>query len=59
MNTYECFYKDKRYTVTASTSYAAQCKCAADNRIPEKKRHAITVVLAAKEGEPVVHLPLI
>jgi len=57
-NGYVCFYKGKRFEVHADTSYEAQKKCAAENKIPDKKQYLITVVLAEKDGEEVVHLPL-
>jgi hypothetical protein len=55
MNGYVGFYKNKRFEVEAESSYAAQCKIAAENNI--KKRWQITVVLAEKDGEQVTHKP--
>jgi hypothetical protein len=55
MNGYICFYKGKRYEIHAESSYAAQQKCAAEHKI--KKAHEITVVLAEKDDQPVIHTP--
>lgn len=56
MNGYIGFYKGKRYEVEAETSFQAQCKIADKHRI--KKRYEITMVLAEKDGEQVVHKPM-
>lgn len=56
MNGYVCIHKSKRYEVNANTSYEAQCKCAEQNGI--KKRYEITVMLAEKNGEQVIHSPV-
>jgi hypothetical protein len=56
MNGYICFYKGKQFEVYANTSYEAQRKCAKENNI--KKSYEITVVLAEKEGDQVVHKPI-
>ena len=55
-NGYVCFYRGKRYEVYAETTYDAQVRCACENRI--KKRSEIAVVLAEKDGKPVVHAPM-
>lgn len=57
-NGYVCFYESKRIEVTSDTSYHAQLKAAEMLKVKPKNRHKITVVLAEKDGEPVVHLPL-
>ena len=44
MNTYECFYKTKRTTITASTSYAAQQSAAI--YFKTRKGYEVAVVLA-------------
>ncbi|MHB0858422.1 MAG: hypothetical protein ACYC5M_12720 [Anaerolineae bacterium] len=56
MNKYVAFYKDKEIVVSAETSYAAQMKAAEQFKI--KRTYAVTVVLAERDGEPVVHIPL-
>jgi hypothetical protein len=53
MNTYEAFYKGKRISVQANTSYEAQQKAAA--QFKAKKSYDVTVMLAAKGDEVVVH----
>lgn len=56
MNTYHAFYKGKTIEIEAETSYKAQL--AAASKFKAKKSYEVTVVLVAKEGVPVVHLPL-
>lgn len=55
MNVYICFYQGKRYEVLANSSYGAQKKCAAENKI--KNGYEIGVVLAEKDGIQVIHKP--
>jgi hypothetical protein len=54
MFAYECFYKDKRTTVTALRSIDAQEKAA--KLFKARKQWEVTVVLAADQrGNPVTH----
>jgi hypothetical protein len=53
MNTYIAYYKGKQIAVSAATSYEAQQKAALVFKA--RKSYDVTVVLAAKEGAPVVH----
>lgn len=53
MNGYVCFYKGKRIEILAETSAQAQTKAAA--KLKAKKPWEVTVVLAEKNGEQVVH----
>ncbi len=53
MNGYVCFYKSKRVEVYADTSHQAQLKAAGMLKV--KKAYEITVMLAEKNGEAVVH----
>lgn len=53
MNGYIAFWRGKRIEVYASTSYEAQQKAAA--LFKAKKAYEVTVVLAERAGEPVVH----
>jgi len=53
MNGYVCFYKGKRVEVYADTSYAAQQKAAAMLKV--KKSYEVTVMLAEKSGQQVIH----
>lgn len=55
MNGYVAFYKGKRAEVYADTSFQAQEIAA--KQFKAKKRHEVTVVLAEKNGEQVVHTP--
>jgi hypothetical protein len=55
MNKYIAFYKSKQLEVEAEGSYPAQQKAA--TLFHAKKSWEVTVVLAEKDGQPVVHLP--
>ena len=55
MNTYEAFYRKRRMTVHGWTSRAAQEDAA--KAFKARKVWEVTVVLAAKDGEPVTHDP--
>lgn len=57
MNDYVCFYKGKRHEVIASTALDAQD--AAALYFKAKKAYQVTVILAEREGQPVVHDPAI
>lgn len=57
MNGYIAFYRGKRIEVQADTSYAAQQLAAA--QFQARKTHEVTVVLAEKGGQQVVHNPAI
>lgn len=58
MNGYVCFYKQKRIEVRAESTYAAQKKAAEILRVSERNRYKITVTLAEKDGQQIVHSPL-
>lgn len=53
MNGYVCFFKGKRIEVYANTSYDAQKKAAEIFRA--KKSYEVTVVIAEKDGAPIIH----
>ena len=53
MNGYICFYKSKKVEVMADSSYEAQQKAAKQLKV--KKAYEITVCLAEKNGEQVIH----
>jgi hypothetical protein len=55
MFTYLAFYKGKQITVNALRTYDAQLIAA--KLFKAKKSYEITVMLAAKDGEPVIHHP--
>ncbi len=52
-NGYVCFYKQKRTEIYAYTIFEAQEKAAAFFKA--KKRHEVSVMLAEKAGEQVIH----
>ena len=54
MNTYKAFYNSRTMEVKANTSYEAQCKAALFFRVG-RKTWLVTVMLLAKDEEPVVH----
>jgi len=56
MNGYIAFYKNRKIEVYAETSYEAQQKAA--EIFKAKKSYQVTVVLAEKDGQQVVHKPL-
>ena len=53
MNGYVAFYRGRRMDVYAESSIAAQSKAAA--AFKARKAYEVTVVLAEKEGAPVIH----
>lgn len=53
MNGYIAFYRGKQVEVYAPTSYEAQTKAAAIFKA--KKSYEVTVMLAERDGEQVVH----
>jgi hypothetical protein len=55
MNKYECFWKSKRTTVEADSSYQAQQKAQAFFKA--KKGYEITVMLVELDGKQYVHHP--
>lgn len=54
MNGYICFYVGKRVEVNAETSYKAQLAAAAIFKA--RKPYEVTVVLAEKDDQQVVHM---
>ncbi len=53
MNGYIAFYRGKQLEVLADSSYAAQQKAAA--LFKARKAYEVTVVLAERDGQQVVH----
>ena len=53
MNGYVAFYRGRRMDVYAESSIAARNKAAA--AFKSRKAYEVTVVLAEKEGAPVIH----
>lgn len=56
MNGYVCFWKGKRVEVYADTTLQARDKACAMLKV--RKAYEVTVVLAEKDGAPVVHTPV-
>ena len=56
MNGYIATYKGKQIEVYAETSYAAQQKAA--QQLNVKKSYMVDVTLCEKDGEQVVHTPM-
>jgi hypothetical protein len=54
-NGYIAFYKGRQIEVYAASSYAAQLKAA--QIFKARKNYDVTVVLAEKNGEQVMHTP--
>lgn len=52
---YICFYNWKQYECYADSLYGAKQKAIAFFRPPVKKQHMISVMLAEKNGETVIH----
>lgn len=55
MNIYKAFYRGKEKEVSTDTSYAAQLEAA--KQFKAKKSYEVTVVLLAKDNQPVIHDP--
>lgn len=53
--TYAAFYKGKRIELEAKTSLDAQEQAA--KIFKAKRRYEVTVILLARNGEPVTHSP--
>ena len=54
MNTYKAYYNGCTTHLQADTSYEAQCKAALYFRVG-RRTWLVTVMLVAKDGEPVIH----
>ena len=54
-NGYIAFYNGKSVEVYANTSYEAQQKAVTYFKPPKSKKHMVHVVIAEKQGEPVLH----
>lgn len=55
MNGYVCFYNGKRIEVHANTTLEALGKAMEQFKPPKSKRHMVSVVLAEKDSESIVH----
>ena len=59
MNGYIAYYKGKKIEVRADTAYKAQLEAAKQFGVRAQDSWKVTVVLAEKDGVPVVHAPLL
>lgn len=57
MNGYVCFYNSKRIELHAKDLWDAKQKAVEQFKAPRSKQHLVSVVLAEKDGKPVVHNP--
>jgi hypothetical protein len=55
MNGYIAFYNGKRFEVYAESLISAKEKAVEYFKPAKSKRHMVSVMLAEKNGEPVVH----
>ena len=58
MNGYVAMYNGKSVDIYADSLYAAKVKAEQEFKPPKSKTHMITVMLAEKDGKPVIHAPL-
>lgn len=57
MNTYIAIYNGKQIEVQAEGLYSAKCAAADKLKVPKGKLGLLAIMLAEKNGEPVVHTP--
>jgi len=57
MNGYIAFFNDKRHELYAASLWDAKQKAIAHFKPAKSKQHLVHVVLAEKDGEPVIHTP--
>lgn len=55
LNGYVCFFKDKRIEVRAVNLYAAKVEAIKQFKARKSQEHMVSVHLAEKAGETVVH----
>lgn len=55
MNTYIAFFNGRQLELQADSQYAAVLKARKDLKVSKSKEGLLSVVLAAKDGEAVVH----
>lgn len=55
MNRYTCFYQGKQIEVSAESTLKAQMQAAHSWQVLPHRRHMITVFLAEKNGQTVIH----
>lgn len=54
---YVCLYGSKRVEIHASSAYEATLLALAQLKVPPKQQHMLSVILAEKNGKPIVHTP--
>lgn len=59
MNGYIAIYEKRRAEIYAPTLYDAKQRAVTLLNVPHKKRHLIAILLAEKNGQPVIHNPAI
>lgn len=57
MNGYVAFYNSQRHELYAESLWDAKQKAVAFFKAPKSKAHLVTVMLAEKDNQPVVHTP--
>lgn len=55
MNTYIAFFNGRQLELQAESQYAAVLKARKELKVSKSKQGLLSVVLAAKDGEAVVH----
>lgn len=55
MNTYIAFFNGRQLEVQADSQYEAVLKARIELKVSKRKEGLLSVVLAAKQGEAVVH----
>lgn len=54
---YIAFFNNKRIELQAPSLYAAKLKAIDQLKVPKSKQGLLAVVLAEKDGKPVIHSP--
>jgi hypothetical protein len=54
---YLAFYSGRQHVIEADSLYAAKLKAVAHFKVPKSKQGLLSVILAEKDGQPVVHTP--
>ncbi|MPS58838.1 MAG: hypothetical protein E2594_16970 [Pseudomonas sp.] len=57
MNGYVAFYNDQRLEVYARDLWAAKQQVIEQLKVPKSKQHMVSVILAEKDNQPVIHTP--
>lgn len=57
MHGYVAMYNRKKIEVRAADLYSAKQKAVAELGVRKKQEHMVSVMLAEKDGKPVVHTP--